>query len=77
MTSNPPDVRAVLEKKAATKAAERPSELSELEKLLYPVWLDHDCATGGPSYLGYVMVILAIALPAELGVLAALMVLLG
>ena len=75
MTSNPPDVRPILEEQKA-KAAERPSELSDIEKLLYPAWLDHDSATGGPSYLGYVMLILAVALPLLVGVMALLLVLL-
>ena len=73
MTSNPPDVRRVLENRPATKVAERSRELSEIEKLLYPAWLDHDSASGGPSYLGYVMLILIVALPVELGALAALL----
>lgn len=74
MTSNPPDVRPVLGNRPATKVAERSRELSEIEKLLYPAWLDHDSASDGPSYLGYVMLILIVALPVELGVLAALLV---
>lgn len=74
MTSNPPDLRPVLGSRSATKVAERSRELSEIEKLLYPAWLDHDSASGGPSYLGYVMLILIVALPVELGVLAALLV---
>lgn len=74
MTSNPPDVRPILERQKA-RVAERPNELSDIEKLLYPAWLDHDSATGGPSYLGYVMLILAVALPLQLGVMAILLVL--
>lgn len=74
MTSNPPDVRPILEEQKA-KVAERPSDLSDIEKLLYPAWLDHDSATGGPNYPGYVMLILAVALPLLLGVMAILLVL--
>lgn len=48
--------------------------MSEIEKLLYPAWLDHDSASDGPSYLGYIVLILIVALPIELGVLAALLV---
>lgn len=75
MTSDPPAVRPVLAKTPIAKAAERPSELNDLEKLLYPAWLDHDTATGGPSYLGYVMLVLIVALPLLLGVMAILLVL--
>lgn len=67
-------LRPVLGNRSATKVAERPRELSEIEKLLYPAWLDHDSASVGPSYLGYVMLLLIVALPVELGVLAALLV---
>ena len=74
MTSNPPDVRPVLGNRPATKVAERSRELSEIEKLLYPAWLDHDTASNGPCYLGYVVLLLVVALPVELGVLAALLV---
>ena len=74
MTSNPPDLRPVLGNRSATRAAERSRELSEIEKLLYPAWLDHDSASDGPSYLGYVVLLLIVALPVELGVLAALLV---
>lgn len=48
----------------------RPQELSDLERLVFPKWLDHDSATGGPSYLGYVMVELVIGLPLIFLVLA-------
>jgi hypothetical protein len=74
MTSNPPELRPVLGNRSATKEAERSRELSEIEKLLYPAWLDHDSASDGPSYLGYIVLILIVALPIELGVLAALLV---
>ena len=74
MTSNPPDLQPLLGNRPATKKPERSRELSEIEKLLYPAWLDHDSASGGPSYLGYVVLILIVALPLELGALAALLV---
>jgi len=48
----------------------RPAALSDLEKWAFPRWLDRDDATGGPSYLGYVMGLLVIALPLLLAGLA-------
>jgi hypothetical protein len=41
----------------------RPGELSDIEQMLYPRWLDYDPTTGGPSYLGYLMLLLMVALP--------------
>jgi hypothetical protein len=75
VTSNPPDASKVAA--AARHARARPAVLTETEKLLYPAWLDHDGATGGPSYLGHVVALLLIALPLLLGVLAALVVFVG
>ena len=73
MTSNPPDVRPVLGNRPATKVAKRSRELSEIEKLLYPAWLDDDTASGGPNYLGSVTLLLIVALPVELAALALLL----
>jgi hypothetical protein len=52
--------------------ARRPDSLSEAEKLVYPAWLDQGGASGGPSYLGQIVVQLLVALPLMLAVLAAL-----
>lgn len=40
----------------------RPPELSELEKLLFPCWMDRDPATRGPNRLGHVAVLLPLSL---------------
>ena len=75
MTANPPDARKATA--ASRRAPARPAVLTETEKLIYPAWLDHDGATNGPSYLGHVVVLLLVALPLLLAVLAALVYFVG
>lgn len=48
----------------------RPAELGDIAQLIFPRWLDYDPTTGGPHYLGHVMVLLMIALPLLLITLA-------
>lgn len=55
---------------AARALPPRPEELSDLERLLFPRWMDHDTATGGPNYMGYVMCLLVVGLLAVLAILA-------
>jgi hypothetical protein len=61
----------------ARPASARPDSLSEAEKLIYPAWLDQGGASGGPSYLGHIVVLLLVALPLILVVLAALVFFVG
>jgi hypothetical protein len=50
----------------------RPGSLNAIEKLVYPAWPDQGGASGGPSYLGHIVVLLLVALPLMLAVLAGL-----
>lgn len=71
MTSNPPPVQVEhVSPRAAQEPAPRPEELTELEKAIFPRWMDHDHATGGPNYMAYVMWLITIYLFAVLAVLA-------
>lgn len=68
MTAQPPRLKAP--PGASRGAEDRHPALSDTERLLYPAWLDRDVATGGPSYLGYVMLLLIAAIIIELIALA-------
>ena len=71
MTSNPPPLRVEpAVPPEPSKPPPRPAGLSDLEKFLFPQWMDHDSATGGPHYMGYVMGLITIGLFAVLAVLA-------
>lgn len=71
MTANPPPVKVLrAEPPKSSKPPPRPEELSELEKVLFPRWLDHASPTGGPDYMGYVMLLITIGLVAVFAVLA-------
>lgn len=62
MTAQPPKVKVAPGATAAdTQPNGRHPALSELEKMVFPAWLDKDPATGGPSYLGYVALLLIAA----------------
>ncbi len=70
MTGNHPVVRIDLTQSRAVSVAARPRELSAFEQVLFPAWLDHDQATGGPNYLGYSMLLMPLSLLVGLAVLA-------
>lgn len=70
MTGNHPAVRVELTRPRAASLAARPKQLSAFERMLFPVWLDYDQATGGPNYLGYSMLLMPLSLLVGLAVLA-------
>lgn len=41
---------------------QRPAELTEIERLVYPAWLDDDPASGGPNYLGHAALMMPYAM---------------
>lgn len=71
MTANPPPVKVErMPPPVAHEPPPRPEDLSELEKVIFPRWMDHDHATGGPNYMAMVMWLITIELFAMLAVLA-------